>query len=47
MNPNAGDWLSKVLDVPFKATKHVHSHQDEVYRVETQPVNYSKNTGSA
>lgn len=40
MNPNAKSWLSDVLAVPFKATKHVHSHQDEVYRIETQTAHY-------
>lgn len=29
-----------MLAAPFKATKHVHSHQDEVYRIETQSANY-------
>lgn len=29
-----------MLATPFKATKHVHSHQDEVYRIETQSTNY-------
>lgn len=32
---DAKSWLSAVLAQPFKATKHVHSHQDEVYRIET------------
>lgn len=40
MNSDAKQWLSEMLDVPFKATKHVHSHQDEVYRIETQSANY-------
>lgn len=40
MNSDAKHWLSEVLDVPFKTTKHVHSHQDEVYRIETRSVNY-------
>jgi len=40
MDPNAKHWLSEVLAVPFKATKHIHSHQDEVYRIQTQPANY-------
>lgn len=40
MNPNVNNWLSDVLAMPFKATKHVHSHQDEVYRIETQSANY-------
>lgn len=32
---DAKSWLSTVLTRPFKATKHVHSHQDEVYKIET------------
>lgn len=40
MDSNASDWLSEVLAVPFKATKHIHSHQDEVYRIETKSANY-------
>lgn len=32
---DAKSWLSAVLARPFKATKHVHSHQDEVYKIET------------
>lgn len=40
MNPNVNNWLSGVLAMPFKATKHVHSNQDEVYRIETQTANY-------
>ena len=40
MNSNTNNWLSDVLAVPFRATKHIHSHQDEVYRIETQPANY-------
>jgi len=39
-NPLANNWLSDVLAAPFKATKHVHSNQDEVYRIETQSTNY-------
>lgn len=34
LDPRAKQWLSKVLGVPFKASKHVHSHQDEAYRIE-------------
>ncbi len=26
--------------MPFKATRHVHSHQDEVYKIETPDSNY-------
>lgn len=40
MNPDVNNWLSDVLAMPFKATKHVHSHQDEVYRIETVSANY-------
>lgn len=34
LDPRAKQWLSEILGVPFKATKHIHSHQDEVYRIE-------------
>ncbi len=37
---SAKQWLSKALDTPFKASKHAHSHQDEVYRIETQHSGY-------
>ena len=40
LDPKARQWLSKVLGVPFKATKHIHSHQDEVYKIETQRSGY-------
>lgn len=40
MESKANNWLSEVLAVPFTATKHIHSHQDEVYRVETQAARY-------
>ena len=40
MNSNANNWLSSVLAMPFKATKHVHSNQDDVYRIEAQSANY-------
>jgi aminoglycoside phosphotransferase len=43
MNPLGLDvkqWLSDVLGVTFKAVKHIHSHQDEVYKVETSSDNY-------
>jgi beta-phosphoglucomutase len=40
MNPNTKRWLSDVLAVPFKSTKHIHSHQDEVYRIETQSAHF-------
>lgn len=32
---DAKSWLSTVLTQTFKATKHAHSHQDEVYKIET------------
>src|SRR6266542_6549 len=28
-------WLAKTIGSKFSATKHVHSHQDEVYRIKT------------
>ena len=37
---DAKNWLSAVLAQPFKATKHVHSHQDEVYKIETPNAAY-------
>lgn len=40
LDPQAEQWLSRVIGVPFKASKHVHSHQDEVYKIETQRSNY-------
>lgn len=40
MNSDAKHWLTGVITVPFTATKHVHSNQDEVYRIETQLANY-------
>jgi len=36
----AKNWLSAVLASPFKATKHIHSHQDEVYKIETSNATY-------
>jgi aminoglycoside phosphotransferase len=40
LDPKAKQWLSEVLDMPFTASKHVHSHQDEVYKIETQHRGY-------
>jgi aminoglycoside phosphotransferase len=40
LNPEAEKWLSTILAQPFKAAKHVHSHQDEVYKIETSGTNY-------
>ncbi len=37
---HAKKWLNEILAVPFKATKHIHSHQDEVYKIETPSNNY-------
>lgn len=37
---DAKSWLQAVLAQPFKATKHVHSHQDEVYKIETPDTTY-------
>lgn len=37
---DAKSWLSTVLAQPFKATKHVHSNQDEVYKIETPSAVY-------
>lgn len=37
---DAKSWLSAVLAQPFEATKHVHSHQDEVYKIETPDTTY-------
>lgn len=36
----AKQWLSNILNTPFKASKHVHSNQDEVYKIETQHDRY-------
>ena len=40
LDPQANKWLCSVLAKPFKAIKHVHSHQDEVYKIETVSANY-------
>ncbi len=40
LDPKAKQWLLEALGVPFKASKHAHSHQDEVYRIETQHSRY-------
>lgn len=40
LDPHAKKWLSDVLAVDFKATKHIHSHQDEVYKIEAPACNY-------
>lgn len=39
-DPRAKEWLSEVLGVPFRATKHIHSNQDEVYKIEASSNNY-------
>ncbi|HSW74538.1 MAG TPA: phosphotransferase [Candidatus Saccharimonadales bacterium] len=37
----AKEWLSTALGTTqFKATKHAHSHQDEVYKIETPGTSY-------
>jgi aminoglycoside phosphotransferase len=40
LDPKAKQWLTKVLGTSFKSSKHIHSHQDEVYRIETQRSGY-------
>lgn len=40
LSPRAKKWLSDVLGVDFKASKHIHSHQDEVFKIETPSLNY-------
>jgi aminoglycoside phosphotransferase len=41
LGAQAKEWLRAVLGAtPFKATKHAHSHQDEVYKIETPGANY-------
>ena len=40
LDSKSARWLSKVLSVPFSASKHIHSHQDEVYKIETLTNNY-------
>ena len=40
LDPNAKKWLSQILGSPFSAVKHVHSHQDEVYRIVTPRAAY-------
>lgn len=40
LDTRAKKWLNKILAVPFKATKHIHSHQDEVYKIEAPSNNY-------
>jgi aminoglycoside phosphotransferase len=40
LDPKTKQWLSKVLGIPFKASKHIHSHQDEVYKIETSLSTY-------
>ncbi len=39
-SPEALEWLSDILAMPFTATKHIHSHQDAVYKIETGSTNY-------
>lgn len=40
LDPEIQQWLSKVLTVPFHANKHIHSHQDEVFKIVTSSGNY-------
>lgn len=40
LSPQVQRWLSDVLDVDFKASKHIHSNQDEVFKIETPSANY-------
>jgi aminoglycoside phosphotransferase len=40
LDPSATKWLLAILSQPFTATKHIHSHQDEVYKIETFGINY-------
>ena len=40
LDSTAQQWVSTILGAPFSATKHIHSHQDEVYKIETPLNNY-------
>lgn len=40
LEPNAHQWLTQSLGVPFKAVKHIHAHQDEVYKIQTVSSTY-------
>ncbi len=40
LDPEAQQWLSAVLGKPFRAAKHAHSHQDEVYKIEVDDATY-------
>lgn len=40
LDDNTNEWLSKILGRPFSAMKHIHSHQDEVYKIETSDTTY-------
>jgi aminoglycoside phosphotransferase len=40
LDSDAKQWLSRALGAPFKASKHIHSHQDEVYKIETPSNSY-------
>jgi len=40
LDPKAKKWLSEVIAESYEATKHVHSHQDEVYKIETPSTHY-------
>jgi len=40
LDPQPRHWLSNILGMPFKASKHRHSHQDEVYKIDTATHSY-------
>lgn len=40
LHPDVQAWLEKELGVPFTADKHIHSHQDEVFKIETSGSRY-------
>ncbi len=40
LHPHAKAWLSQEIGIPFTADKHIHSHQDEVFRIETSADRY-------
>lgn len=40
LDPALKQWLSNVLAVAFRADKHIHAHQDEVFKIVTSRGNY-------
>lgn len=40
LRPEVKKWLAEILGMPLKANRHIHSHQDEVYRIETLSEGY-------